>query len=101
MEKRFWCDELRITGQVDLIVKSNDTLTIVDFKTSYKPSKTWEIQGAAYAYLASHAGYNVKKVMFLHLNKHGKEAKQYEYSTDPTFFLEIYRVYKYFYQEKK
>ena len=97
MEKRFWDDELEITGQVDLILNTPDGLVIVDLKTSSKPSKTWPAQGAAYAYLAKKAKYDIGKVFFLHLNKHGKEPKIYEYPVDDSFFLDIFRVWTHFF----
>ena len=78
MEHRFYDDELQITGQVDLILHTPDGLAIVDLKTSYRPSKTWQAQGSAYAYLAKKAGYDIQKIFFLHLNKHGKEPKLIE-----------------------
>ncbi len=88
MEKRFWCDILKITGQVDLILNTPEGLAILDLKTSSKPSKTWQAQGCAYAYLAIEAGYDIKKIYFLHLNKFGKEPKIYEYPIDASFFLQ-------------
>ena len=97
IEKRFWDDDLELTGQCDMIMEMEDGLAIVDIKTSYKPSKTWSIQGNAYAYLAKKAGYDIKKIYFLHLSKMGKEAKIYEYPIDETLFLAVYRVWKYFY----
>lgn len=100
MEKRFWDDELRITGQVDFIIRDESGLTIVDIKTSSRPSKTWEAQGSAYAYLAKKAGYDIKKIVFLHLNKHGKEPKLYEYPIDDSFFLAILRVFKHFFHKE-
>lgn len=99
MEKRFWDDDLAITGQVDLILKTPEGLTIVDLKTSSRPSKTWEAQGSAYAYLAKKSGYDIKKIIFLHLNKHGKEPKQYEYPVDDSFFLSIFRTWQHFFQK--
>lgn len=104
MEKRFWCDELRVTGQVDLILKgqeSNDGLAVVDLKTSSKPSPTWKAQGSAYAYLAKKAGYDIRNVHFIHLLKSGKEAKIYEYPVDDGFFLDIYKVWNYFFNGGK
>lgn len=100
MEKRFWCNELMITGQVDMILHTPEGLHIVDIKTSSKPSKTWPLQGSAYAYLARKAGYDIKKVFFLHLNKFGKEPKVYEYGIDESFFFAVYRIYKYIFQEE-
>lgn len=99
MEKRFWCDELEITGQVDLIIRLPDgVLAIVDLKTSSKPSHTWPAQGAAYAYLAKKEGHDIQKIYFLHLLKSGKEAKIYEYPVDDSFFLCIFRVWTHFFK---
>lgn len=98
LEKRFWDDKLRLTGQVDLIIKTDEGLVIADLKTSSKPSKTWPAQGSAYAYLAKNAGYDIKKIHFIHLNKTGKAPKIYEYPVDDSFFLAIFRTYKHFYE---
>lgn len=99
MEKRFWDDELMITGQVDLIINTPEGLAIVDLKTSSKPSPTWEVQGNAYAYLARKAQHDIKKIFFLHLNKTGKEPKIYEYPIDSSFFFAIYRAWVHFFQK--
>ena len=87
MEKRFWCDDLKLTGQLDLIINTPEGLAILDLKTSSRPSKTWEAQGSAYAYLAKKAGYDIKRILFLHLSKLGKEPKIYEYPVDDPFFF--------------
>ncbi len=97
MEQRFWDDDLGITGQVDLILQTPEGLAIVDLKTSSKPSPTWEAQGCAYAYLAKKAGYDIKKIFFLHLNRAGREPKVYEYPVDDSFFMAILRVFNHFY----
>lgn len=100
MEERFFDEEHKITGQVDLICKMDEGLVIIDLKTSARPSKTWPLQGSAYAYLAKRHGYDIKKIFFLHLNKHGKEPKLIEYPITEMFFLEVLRVYNYFYRSK-
>lgn len=97
IEKRFWDDELRITGQVDLIIKTSDGDAIVDLKTSSRPSKTWPLQGSAYAYLAKNAGYDIKRIIFLHLNKHGRAPSIYEYPLEDSFFLSVLKTFKYFF----
>lgn len=99
MEKRFWDDELAITGQLDLIIQTDQGLAIVDIKTSYKPSKTWKLQGSAYAYLARKAGYDVKRLYFLHLDRKGRMPKLIEYEIDEGFFLRVLEVYQYFWGE--
>lgn len=100
MEERFWDDELRLTGQVDFIIRTEEGLAIVDIKTSSRPSKTWPAQGSAYAYLAKKAGYDIKKIFFLHLNKHGKEPKLFEYPVDDSFFLAILTTFKHFFHKE-
>lgn len=99
MEQRFWDDQLHITGQVDIIIDTPEGFAIVDLKTSSKVSKTWEAQGCAYAYLAKNAGINVQKILFIHLNKFGKDPKIHEYPIDESFFLSCLRVYKHFFQK--
>lgn len=99
MERRFWDDELQVTGQVDFIIKTPEGLAIVDIKTSSRQSPTWKAQGSAYAYLAKNAGFAIKRILFLHLNKHGKTPKIYEYPVDDSFFLSIYRVWMHFYKK--
>lgn len=102
IEQRFWDDELHLTGQVDFIINTQDGLAIVDLKTSSKPSKTWQAQGSAYGMLAKKAGFDIKKILFIHLSKHGKEPKIYEYPVDDSFFLAVFRVFKhFFYKETK
>lgn len=101
VEKRFWDDDLELTGQVDLIINTPKGAAIVDLKTSSKPSKTWRAQGCAYAYLAKKNLLDIHKILFLHLNKHGKEPKIYEYKIDDDFFLNIFNVWKYFYGKEK
>jgi len=100
MERRFWCDDIGITGQVDLILNTAEGLAIVDLKTSSQPSKTWPAQGSAYAYLAKKSGLDIKKIFFLHLLRTGNEARVYDYPIDDSFFLSIYRVWKHFYMGK-
>ncbi len=99
MEERFWSDELQITGQVDFIIRTPEGPAIVDLKTSSRESKTWKAQGAAYAYLARNAGRHIEKIYFIHLNKHGKAPKIFEYPIDDDFFLSIYKTYKHFYHK--
>jgi len=100
MERRFWCDEDKFTGQVDMIVETPSGLAIVDIKTSYRPSKTWPAQGSAYYHLATKAGLDIKHVWFLHLNKHGKYPKVYEYPAESSFFLAVLRVFKHFFYKE-
>jgi len=100
MEERFYDDELKLTGQVDLILDTPEGLAVVDLKTSRSPGKTWPAQGSAYGYLARKAGYDIKKIYFVHLLRTGKLARVIEYPADDSFFLSIFRVWKHFYEPK-
>jgi len=51
--------------------------------------------------LARQAGYDIQSIQFIHLNKLGKYPKIYEYPVDETFFLDVLRVYDYFFENKK
>lgn len=97
MEERFWDDTLFLTGQVDFILEEPEGLVICDLKTSYAPSKTWMPQGCAYAYLAKSAGYPIKGIKFIHLNKQGKPPKVHTYEMDETIFLACLLVYTQFF----
>lgn len=101
MEERFWDDEFCFTGQIDFILRMPDgSLAVADLKTSYKPSKTWQAQGCAYAYLAKKAGFDITRIIFVHLHKTGKAPTLYEYPVDDQFFFNIYHTYKHFYHKE-
>jgi hypothetical protein len=101
MEQRFWDDELEITGQVDLIIRRpSGLLGIVDLKTSSKPSKTWPIQGNAYAYLAKKSKHWINEIQFIHLNKNGGAPRIYDYPVDPALFLSVHSVWSHFFKKE-
>jgi hypothetical protein len=99
--KRFYDDELLLTGECDGIYKDGNDLVLIDFKTSSRESKTWRCQGSAYAYLARKYGYEIKRIEFIHLKKNGKPAKVYTYEEDFPFFMKCLDVYRYFFDSKK
>lgn len=103
MEERFYCEEFMITGQADLILETDKGATIFDIKTPLKPSKTWPLQGAAYAYMARKKGYNITGIEFLRLDKYGNEPTLYKYDYDLHFdlFVHSFNVYNYFFRKKK
>lgn len=101
VEKRFYCDELMITGAVDMIVQTPQGAVIVDIKTSSRPSKTWPLQGSAYAYMARAAGYDIQDIQFLHVNKFGKKPKIYSYPDQMDLYRSCLDVYNHFFKKKK
>lgn len=100
IEERFFCDELLITGKVDCIVKTPQGLAILDLKTSYKPSKTWPLQGSAYAYMARKKGYDIQNIQFLHLSKNGIKPHLYEYTDHFDLFRKCLDVYNHFFRKR-
>ena len=96
-EKRFYDDELMVTGQCDVICEYEGKRTLVDWKTSANVNKVWTAQGSAYTNLARNSGYEVEKVVFVKLSKDGKKPKIVEIQEDYQEFLTLYKVYtKYF-----
>jgi len=101
VEQRFWDDYWRVTGQCDYILQTPDGLALVDLKTSYRQSKTWQIQGQAYARLAKAAGYDIKHIWFLHLQKSSKPPKVYSYDVCDALWKSVFYTWKYFYDKPK
>lgn len=98
VEKRFFCSELMITGQVDYIINAPEGAMILDLKTSYKPSKTWPLQGSAYKYLAKKSGYDIQGIHFLHLSKHGIKPHLYVYDDNFELFKKCLDIYRHFFE---
>lgn len=96
LEQRFYCSDLMITGAVDMIIESDEGAIILDLKTSAKPSKTWPLQGSAYAYMARKHGYDIRGIHFLHLNKHGMKPDLYVYDDQFDLFKKCLDVFKHF-----
>lgn len=99
-ETRFFCDEKKITGQLDFLVVKGDKTLIFDWKTSQEEQISWKLQGAAYQYLAEINGYrNIQPVIFVQLSKYGAGPKLYSYGDQfeniCAFFkcLDIYRFF--------
>lgn len=99
LEQRFYCSELMITGQVDMIIESEEGAIILDLKTSSKPSKTWPLQGSAYAYMARKNGYDIRGIHFLHLNKHGMKPDLYVYDDQFDLFKKCLDIFKHFWRK--
>lgn len=78
LERRFYCDEFMITGQVDLF----NGVFLIDFKTSKSFSKSWGPQVGAYMYLLRKNGHMPNFGFIVHLDKEGGAARVYEYGGD-------------------
>lgn len=95
---RFYCDELRITGECDLIIQRPDRNVLIDFKTSTSESKSWVLQGTAYCYLARKDGIQIDEMIFVKLDKNGNEPECYTYEEDFDLFTKCLQVYRHFEQ---
>ncbi len=95
--ERFYCDDLMITGECDLIyLDENNELTLVDIKTPVTESKTWMLQASAYDYLARKQGINLKHLVFLQLSRKGEEPKEFRYVENFNLFKHVLETYRYF-----
>ena len=73
VEKRYACDNLKFTGQLDFVILGTDNeLYLVDLKTSSKPQKTYPVQMAAYDLLLRKHHVTVKGAMLVYLDKTGE-----------------------------
>lgn len=100
LEERLYCDEYKITGQMDCIVKTEDKTYLMDWKTSSQYHKSWMLQGAAYRFLCSQNSFtNIEGVIFVKLNKKGGKPsiyKEEEYIHHLDTFFKCYDLYHWF-----
>ena len=80
MEKRFYCDDLMLTGQVDAIRYYDDKLPVItDFKCSASvDEEIWSMQAHYYKYLTTQAGIETADYMQwiqLKVDKNGNACK--------------------------
>lgn len=93
--KRLYDEELKLTGETDMLYESPEGLTLLDVKTSCAESKTWRLQGSAYAHLLRLVGVDVKRIEFLKLSKTGSYPKSFFYEENFPLFKAHYDAYKY------
>lgn len=68
-EKRYYDDDLKITGRIDLIAEIDGVKTIIDFKTgSWAHPEIWKLQGTFYRMLC---GQDIRQFLFVQLMKDG------------------------------
>ena len=72
------------------VIKGDDVITLLDWKTPVFASKAWRLQLAAYRALLEKHGHPVKRVGSLQLRKDGKAAKFVEYTGSLTDDMRIF-----------
>lgn len=84
-EARYFCDEKKITGAVDGVIKlpGIEELLLIDFKTSVSESPTWVMQAHLYYYLITKKHQNIApRFLFIKLDYEGLLPKVFEYKFD-------------------
>lgn len=101
LEERYECQELGISGQVDVIAPGPDGgLWVIDYKTSAKPSKAWPLQLSAYRELARRNGIETTGAAVLHLQRDGRPAKWLPQPDAWELYKSCLEAYKYFFIKK-
>jgi len=101
VEKRVYCEELKITGQIDLVCKyrNSSDIYIIDFKTPVQASPTWALQTSAYKYLAEKE-FKIKIANrgCLMLDRKGyiPKFKMYDNEKDFELFSKALELYRFF-----
>lgn len=100
-ETRFYCDELMLTGEPDVIIDGPKGKTLIDWKCSLKENPTWMAQGSGYAYLAEKNGYDIQEIWFIKLDKLGNDPQVIKYKKDVPLFMKCFDLYKLFFSKEK
>jgi len=101
IEERFYCDSMKITGQLDLLCNLGTKVTLVDFKTgSWAHPEIWRLQGAFYSHLLQVNNQPVPdSVLFLQLKKEGTYPTLFEFQIEKRDYEMCecaYKSYNYF-----
>ena len=95
-EQRYYCDDLKITGAVDMIANFSGHTSLVDFKTSAVADEVaWILQGSFYVMLCDEF---IDTVKFVKLDKSGGAPKVFEFTPceqKETMALKCLEVFRY------
>jgi hypothetical protein len=94
--ERLYDDELKITGEFDLIEDDRGVLTLIDFKTPVAESKTWKLQASGYHILGMSNGIEFDILEFVKLCRKGNKPKSFFYDPNPELFKSVLETYRYF-----
>lgn len=96
-EARLYCDDLKVTGQMDLIIEKEGKMILIDWKCSYKAAKHWQIQAGGYNHLHKN---KLDEIYFVRLPKDGKDAEviSYDCFSCTDMFKRAYDFYKMFFE---
>lgn len=105
-ERRFYDDEYKLTGCVDLVamLKETQEVALIDIKATYSVGLSWSLQTAAYQMMLDNSSVLISKRMALNLPKTGSKVKVVEYddySNDLRMYLNCLELYRYLNPPKK
>lgn len=103
-EKRYFDDDLMITGQVDGLVRleGSQEIIVLDYKTSATESPiVWPMQGHMYHYMASKECNISNRIIFLKLDKKGGIPIAYTYKYDQNMMNKCKIAIDKFYELRK
>jgi predicted RecB family nuclease len=96
-------EKLKLIGHFDALIKINNTLWLVDWKTSSRMKKEFPLQKAAYAKMLENYGLDVNDGVTIRVDRDPKSKKQFEVATYNDIknkywpiFKKALEVYKYF-----
>jgi hypothetical protein len=102
-EERFFCDKLRITGQIDALIcfpTFDGVQFLLDFKTSVKENTTtWPMQAHLYKYLLSESGIETDSALFIKLNRWGSKCEETYYSYDQAIMDKCFEAVESFWRK--
>jgi hypothetical protein len=102
MPERLFCDELKITGLVDLVIEFEGRYYLYDLKTSAQENITWPLQLSAYSYLLNICSkIIIDKMYVVILKKDGSEPEVKSYAPRMFDFEECLNIYRLFFKTKK
>jgi ATP-dependent exoDNAse (exonuclease V) beta subunit len=102
-EQRYLCDELMITGQIDLVANVGNIPMLIDFKTSANESKeVWPMQAHLYSYLLEKSGVLIsKRFLFVKLDKKGELPMVFTYNFDKNIHAKCMKSVSDFWKKNK
>jgi hypothetical protein len=97
---RFFNDEYMITGDCDMLYQDQwGNLILVDLKTSQSKSKSWQVQGSAYSWMAKKEGIPISEIEFVHLSRTGIAPVSHVFQEDFDLFKMTLAAYRYWYKD--
>lgn len=103
-EKRYFDDQLMITGKVDgvAMIPGEKTPILIDYKCAAKEMESWRIQTHLYYHLVTKAGMRLdKRVLVIQLSEKGNAPLAFSYAITDNNLAKCYREIDRYHKEHK